>query len=330
MSWNESIITYQAGEALEAKRRVKIETGTTSDPPEVVYADAGEDHVAVTEYAVKDGEMVACKPANFPGVFEIECLVDSAIARGTVLYGAADGMLADTVSGSPLAVSLEVGVDNKHIRVAPWSVKSTTAAATSFADAAGATAAATVEDDLAELYAHLQSAEHLIEIPIGSFTEQDGTVLAAFADGDSTTPGMAAGDESFGIRWNNHATPDPISANVAILPRLNPGKNVILHLLAAKVGATVGDAVTWLVEAFNNLDGAAYDADADFGGTSSAMTGDATSKDCQEETLTLATANIAADPGMITLTIQPTDGTLGTDDVILMGVWLEFEGQVLT
>ena len=139
-----------------------------------------------------------------------------------------------------------------------------------------------------------------------------------------------AGDESFGIRWNNHANPDPISANVAILPRLDNASNVFLHLLAAKVGATVGDAVTWLVEAFNNLDAALYDADADFGGTSSAMTGDATSKTCQEETLTLALANIAADPGMITLTIQPTDGTLGTDDVILMGVWLEFTGVALT
>ncbi len=329
MSWNESIITYQAGEALEAKRRVKIESGTVTDPPEVVYADAGEDHVAVTEYAVADGEKVACKPANYPGVFEIECLVDSAIARGTTLYGAADGMLADTVSGSPLAISLEVGVDNAHIRVAPWSVKSTTAAATSFADAAGATAATTVETALAELYAHLLSAEHLIEIPIGSFTEQDGTVLAAFADGASTTPGMAAGDESYGIRWNDHANPDPVSVNVVIPPRLDPASNVILHLLAAKTGATVGDAVTWLVEAFNNLDGALYDADADFGGTSTAMTGDATAKTVQEETLTLAAANIAADPGVITLTIQPTDGTLGTDDVILMGVWLEITGQAL-
>jgi len=94
--------------------------------------------------------------------------------------------------------------------------------------------------------------------------------------------------------------------------------------LAAKTGATAGDAVTWLIEAFENLDAALYDADADFGGTSSAMTGDATAKTCQEETLTLANANITGSPGELTLTLQPTDGTLGTDDVIVCGVWLEY------
>ena len=108
------------------------------------------------------------------------------------------------------------------------------------------------------------------------------------------------------------------------------GVGYLIFCSARTLGqVTVGDAVTWLVEAFNNLDGALYDADTDFGGTSTAMTGDATAKMVQEETLTLALADIAADPGTITLTIQPTDGTLGTDDVILMGVWLEVTGQAL-
>jgi hypothetical protein len=30
------------------------------------------------------------------------------------------------------------------------------------------------------------------------------------------------------------------------------------------------------------------------------------------------------------LTIQPTDGTLGTDDVIILGMWLEYTSKALT
>lgn len=158
---------------------------------------------------------------------------------------------------------------------------------------------------------------------IGSWHEADGTALADFG-GDSTTPGYNAGDESFGIRWHNQGNPDPISYAVPVPPDLDASRDVVIHILAAKVGATGGDAVTWLIEAFFNVDGAAYDGDTDCGGTSSAMTGAATTKSCQEETLTIAAANVEASPATLTLTLQPTDGTLGTDDLILLGVWLEY------
>ncbi|NIU03771.1 MAG: DUF2190 family protein [Gammaproteobacteria bacterium] len=164
----------------------------------------------------------------------------------------------------------------------------------------------------------------MIQIPMSVWQEQDGTALADFSDGASPTPGYSAGDESFGIRWNNHANPDPISCSVTLPYDVDTSSAITMNILAAKVGATVGDAVTWTVEAFNNVDGALYDADADYGGTSSAMTGDATSKTCQLETLTLAAANLPAAGSQIVLTIQPTDGTLGTDDVILLGVWLQY------
>lgn len=329
MSWNNGIATFKAGEALEAKRRVKIESGTTNDPPEVVYADAGEDFIGVTEYAVADGDMVAVKMNSAPGVFEVECLVDSAIARGTVLYGADDGMVSDASSGTAQGISLEVGADNQHIRVAFWNVKSTTAATVSILDSGAFTSETTVEAALAEIYQHLLSVQAFINLPLAAWTEQDGTALADFADGDSTTPGWNAGDESHGIRWNNHANPDPISTSVPIPPDLDASADVIVHVLAAKIGATVGDAVTWLIEAFNNVDAALYDADADFGGTSSAMTGDALTKTCQEETLTLAAADVAGSPCVLALTLQPTDGTLGTDDVIVLGVWLEYTRKAL-
>lgn len=43
---------FTAGEALAAKRRVKIKAGTVTTPPEVEYSDAGEVWIGVTEYAV--------------------------------------------------------------------------------------------------------------------------------------------------------------------------------------------------------------------------------------------------------------------------------------
>lgn len=159
-----------------------------------------------------------------------------------------------------------------------------------------------------------------IQIPLGSAVEQDGTALADFADGASPTPGWSHGDESAGIRWNNHANPDPVSVAFTMPQDVDTASAMTLNILAAKVGATLADAVTWTVEAFNNVNGALYDADADFGGTSSAMTGDAATKTAQLETLTLAAANLAAAGSQVVLTIQPTDGTLGTDDVILLGL----------
>lgn len=204
------------------------------------------------------------------------------------------------------------------------------ASAISIADAGAFTAQAEAEAALQEIYQHIASAQAFLNLPLGGWTEQDGTALADFSDGDSPTPGWSAGDEGHGIRWNNHANPDPISASVPIPPDLDASADVIVHVMAAKTGATLADAVTWTIEAFNNADGALYDADADFGGASSAMTGDATAKTCQEETLTLAAANVAGSPCVLTLTLQPTDGKLGTDDVILLGVWLEYTRKILT
>jgi len=330
MPWNEGIKTFVAGEDLEAKRRVKVENATTNDPPEVVYADAGEDFIGVTEYAVDDGDDVAVKMNSAPGTFEVECTIDSAIARGTVLYGAADGKVSDASSGTAQGISLEAAAtDGDHLEVAFWNVKATTAATVSIADSGAFTTAATVEAALAEIYQHIQSAQKFLNLPMGAWTEQDGTALADFADGASTTPGWSAGDEGFGIRWNNHANPDPISTSIPIPPDLDDSADVIVHVAAAKVGATVGDAVKFTIEAFFNNVGAAYDADADAGGDSSAMTGDATTKTVQEETLTIAAADVTAHPGVLTLTLQPKDGTLGTDDVIVLAVWLEYTGTTL-
>lgn len=329
----EKIKTFTAGEDLEAHRRVKIDSSESSaDPAEVLYADAGEDFIGITEYAADDGDPIAVRMNSAPGTFEVECAVDSAIELGTVLYGAADGKVSDASSGTAQGISIEPGTVSSGdiIEVAFWNVKATTAATVSIADSGGFTSETTVEAALQEIYQHIISTQAFLNIPLGAATEEDGTALADFSDGASVTPGWGAASEIFGIRWNNHANPDPIAVNVPIPPDLDASADVILHFLAAKTGATVGDAVKWTVTAFNNADGELYDTDDDFGGDSSAMTGDATAKTCQDETLTLAAADVAASPCVLHLTIQPKDGTLGTDDVILIAVWMEYTRKPLT
>jgi hypothetical protein len=161
-----------------------------------------------------------------------------------------------------------------------------------------------------------------------NWLEADGTVLAAFSAGASPTPGLAVDNsEGLGIRWNNHANPDPIATQVLIPRDLDPNEDIEVHIYAHKSGATEGDAVTFDVTAFMNTVGALHDADANAGETSSAMTGDATAKTVQKVTATIDAADLP-DPqsNMATmfLTIQPTDGTLGTDDVTVTGVELTY------
>jgi hypothetical protein len=92
--------------------------------------------------------------------------------------------------------------------------------------------------------------------------------------------------------------------------------------------------VTFTVAAFNHPASALRDADADFGGASSAMTGDAATKTVQKVTRTLAAADLpdasTADPSpTFTLSVKPTDGTLGTDDVTIHSIQVEYTRQEL-
>lgn len=318
MSYNDSgIVTFKAGEDLEARRRVKVETGTTNDPPEVVYADAGEDYIGVTEYAVNDGDMVAVKMCNAPGVFEVECLVDSEIARGTVLYGAADGRLSDASSGSAQGIALEAGVDYKHIRVAMWNVKSTTAATVSVADSGGFTSAATVEAVLAEILQHIQSAQKFINIPLFDLIETDATNTVA-ALGPSTTPVLdyANGDTDSGllVTWAANNS-DPVAFQTALPPDLDTDSDLVIHL-RAKMGGTT-DTPTIASDAyFNEGDTKVEDASA------------ALDSSFAERTITIAAADIPA--GAQTLTVELTPGAHTTDTCIISAIWIEYTGKTLT
>lgn len=203
------------------------------------------------------------------------------------------------------------------------------ASAISVADAGKFTDKTEVEAALQEIYQHLKSAKGVIQIPMPVITDA-GVALAAFSDGDSAVPGYCVTAKGLGIRWNNHATPGAVGTKVIVPPDMDVTSNAVLHILAAKTGATGADATKFTVAAYNNVKAAAYDADSTFGGDTSAMTGDATTKHVQEVTLTLALANLAAYPAAVELTIKPKDGTLGTDDVIMLAAWIEYKKKLLT
>lgn len=188
-----------------------------------------------------------------------------------------------------------------------------------------------VEDPDGTLRADLLATTKNIELGAnGSWHEVDGTALAAFADADVATPGLALDDgKASGIRWNNHATPDPVCKSVGIPKDLDRTADFVVRVIASKTGETLADATTFDVGAFFNVVGALRDSDVDAGGATGAMTGDATSKTVQEVSVTIEAADVPdAGEGTLTITLQPTDGTLGTDDVTVHDVVLDYTRKI--
>jgi len=105
--YNSGLKAFTSGEALAARRRVKKSSGT------VVYADAGEEFIGVTEHACASGEVVTVKLHNVSGTFKMTA--SEAFAVNTVLYGAADGKVADTENGSAQFYSLEAATADADI-----------------------------------------------------------------------------------------------------------------------------------------------------------------------------------------------------------------------
>ena len=165
-----------------------------------------------------------------------------------------------------------------------------------------------------------------MRIPIASGILAAGTPMAAFADNaGASAPGITIVDsEGVGIRWNNQASQTAVWTSFMLPRDIDTSKDATLVLKASKTGATVGDATKFTITAFNNATGALHDADADFGGDTTAMTGNATAKTVQSVTLTLAAADLGLPGDNVSLSFKPKDGTLGTDDCVLFGIELQY------
>ena len=91
--------TLTSGEALATRRRVKVSGAT------VIYADAGEDAIGVTEFAVANTTPVGIRLINGSGTFEMTA--SGAISAGAAIYGAADGKVSVTPSGPIIGTCIE-------------------------------------------------------------------------------------------------------------------------------------------------------------------------------------------------------------------------------
>jgi hypothetical protein len=164
-----------------------------------------------------------------------------------------------------------------------------------------------------------------IDLPPWRWLNEGGgttAALAIFSNGASAVPGFTnLSSEGLGVRWNNHTSHTPIITSFAKPTDLDDTAAAALHILAVRSATDAVDLTTFAVTAFENAVGAAAGADANFGGTSSAM---ANNTNIQELTLTLAASDLGTAQSQITLTLAPTSAVLATVDVTVLAVWIEY------
>jgi hypothetical protein len=181
----------------------------------------------------------------------------------------------------------------------------------------------TAQEDIDELQADALTAQYCIPVPLNTFRiYADGEALIPFVDG---TDGIDFTAESLGYRFNDDTTAK-IAASVLLPNDLDDAAAIVVHVLGYRVGAL--DATAALtVGAFFRVAGAAFSADADAGGDTTAFDGATTV--VTEETLSIAAGDVPASPSSLLLTLVPT-AALDGDDLVILEVWLEVTRKLLT
>ena len=326
MPWTEGVLSLKANETLEAHRRVKIDTSaTTAKPVKIVYADV-EDFVGVTLGSAATGEMVSVMPNSHPGTFEVECRVGAAINVGTVLYGAVDGKVCDTASGTAQGVSLTAaGASKEHIEVAFWNVKATTAATVSVADTGGMITLSTVEAALAEIFTDRLSIQNFIPISLFSLRKVTGMATPNKAAvcgvlGSDTVPilspitGATAGCQV--VKWAAAAV-SAVAFQITLPPDINVAANLLVKGRVACTASAINIPTFTLASYFQETGAVVSDTMA----AASAATAFA------EVTGTIALADIPA--GAQTLTCRLTPGTHASSAWSLSALWIEYKRSLL-
>lgn len=154
-----------------------------------------------------------------------------------------------------------------------------------------------------------------------------GAPLAEFVNGASDLPGLDLVDsEAIALRWNNHAAPLAVGFTWRLPANMDRTAPFTAKALCSKTGATVGDATTLTFTGFLQAVGSLHDADADMGGASGALDGDATAKTVAELSRAFAAEDLPADgvEASASITFKPTDGTLGTDDLLVHSLVVQY------
>lgn len=315
--------SFLAGEAIVEGERVKVESGTVTNPAEVISAGAGEQHIGIALHAAADGAYVSVRMRNANGTFE--GIANEAFDVGDTLYGAAAGYIADTSSGSAIGIALEAATaQGDKVEYAEFAVLSTTAGTVSIADAGGHTATTTVEAALQEVYLNTLNAQNFIPVALHSLRETtafdvgnvaaNGGLLAS-----DTTPVMdainAATDGCQRVLWaasNN----DQVVFQTPLPPDLDVASDIVVHMRIVSGGTT--DPVGFTVDSFFNEGDTKV---VDTSGTNQTTT-------WAEVTATIAAADVPA--GAQTLTVGLTPVAHTTDTLAMSAVWIEYTKVLLT
>ena len=311
--------TFTAGEDLAVFRRVKIDTSGTAVPAEVIYADAGEAAIGVTQHPALDGQPVTVRLIGDGGTYEIEAAGDLTV--GETVYGAADGKIDDTAVGTGIGVvKAAVSGAGAIAEVVPSPFVSTTAATVSVTDTDNHTLVATVEAALAEIYQGIKTAQATIPIPLAAITNEDGTAMTKQNGTVAGFAQLADKEQVINIPVNCTAG-ESLAFSVPVPQDLDDSAAVTVHVLAGK--AADNDELTLDCEVYPCAVGDT--ANADIQDTAA----QAITQAASELVFTCGADGVLAAPGTLTAVLT-LGGTNDGDAVYIYGAWLEYKAKILT
>lgn len=149
-------------------------------------------------------------------------------------------------------------------------------------------------------------------IPNIAETQGTGGLLAATTDPILQRVNGAT-DKAARVNWDGTSVIEAQFPPIPLPPDIDTSANVEVHLLTAVEAATTA-TLTIDVQAFNGV------GDTEMGG---AATLDTSTTSVAEQTVALAAANIAAEPGFINLALVPGAHSGGAD-IFLYAAWIEY------
>lgn len=158
--------------------------------------------------------------------------------------------------------------------------------------------------------------EGTMPVDVSNLRQASGVIAVAFADGSAD--GYVV-NEGLMHRWNVGST-NVRHTQITLPEDLDDAQPIVLHCLCSREGSADTTAAL-TVGAFFAPAGAAYTADSNAGGDTTAVS--AATTVVQEVTLTLAAADVPAGPCVLNLSFVPT-AALDADDLNLHGAWITF------
>lgn len=250
------------------------------------------------------------------GVFEFNASSITQAMVGDLMYVVDDQTFDETSPGN----SIPCGVLVKYVSATKGWIDiaqgvrigaAIAATAISIADAGGYFAANNAETVLQEVGAEMAVYNKGVIQP-SVMTLEDGTALTTYTA--DPTPGWAQlANKELVLKWGSHATPGKIAAKFLLPDDIDETADVVVHALVAMSAANDTPELTH--EAYIGK------GDTDCAGADPEVTGGIA---LTEYTMTIAAADVPAGPAPLSIILNPKDGELGTDDLYLYDLWVEY------